>query len=124
MVLLALVILLARTLWMLGVNTTTIEGWEISRHKTLLRRARVFGGYLDGPGGIKVRIQKQEFPYDIGLWQNIKAGMDGSANVDPFSHCYLNPIPRSNLLTGPLLVGPWLVLAVISWSTSQYRAAL
>lgn len=77
----ALFILLVRTLWTLGSNTTTIEGWEIERHKTLLRRARHFGGYLDGPGGIKVRIKRQEFPYDIGIWANIKTGMGGSSNV-------------------------------------------
>lgn len=77
----ALFILLIRSLWSLGTNTTTIESWEIERHKTLLRRARYFGGYLDGPGGVKVRIEKQEFPYDIGIWGNVKAGMGGSANV-------------------------------------------
>lgn len=76
----ALFILLVRTLWSLGTNVTTIESWEIERHETLLRRARYFGGYLEGPDGIKVRIQKQEFPYDIGIWNNIKAGM-GSSNV-------------------------------------------
>ncbi|KAL2382139.1 hypothetical protein RJZ90_003454 [Blastomyces dermatitidis] len=80
-VLFALVILLARTLWCLGGNTTTIEVWEIERHKTLLRRARVLGGYLDGPDGVPVRIQKQEFPYDIGIWNNIKSGMGGNANI-------------------------------------------
>ncbi|OAX79378.1 hypothetical protein ACJ72_06302 [Emergomyces africanus] len=80
-VLFALFILLARTLWCLAENTTTIEVWEIERHKTLLRRARVLGGYLDGPGGVRVRIQKQEFPYDIGIWNNIKSAMGGSANV-------------------------------------------
>ncbi|KAL4883811.1 DHHC palmitoyltransferase-domain-containing protein [Aspergillus karnatakaensis] len=74
-------ILLARTLWSLGANTTTIESWEIERHETLLRRARHYGGFLPGPGGINVRIAKQEFPYDIGIWSNIKAGMGGSANV-------------------------------------------
>ncbi|KAL1965766.1 hypothetical protein VTN77DRAFT_5087 [Rasamsonia byssochlamydoides] len=77
----ALFILLVRTLWALGANVTTIESWEIERHKTLLRRARHFGGYLDGPDGIKVRIRKQEFPYDIGIWKNIKAGMGGSSNI-------------------------------------------
>ena len=77
----ALAVLLSRTIWLLGANTTTIETWEIERHKKLLRRARVFGGYLDGPDGIKVRIQKQEFPYDIGIWQNIRQGMGGSSNV-------------------------------------------
>ncbi|KKA17003.1 hypothetical protein T310_9371 [Rasamsonia emersonii CBS 393.64] len=76
----ALFILLVRTLWSLGTNVTTIESWEIERHKTLLRRARHFGGYLEGPDGIKMRIQKQEFPYDIGIWNNIKAGM-GSSNI-------------------------------------------
>lgn len=73
--------MLFRTLWSLGANVTTIESWEIERHRTLLRRAKYFGGYLDGPDGLKVRIQKQEFPYDIGIFQNIKAGMGGSSNV-------------------------------------------
>lgn len=77
----ALFILLVRSLWSLGANTTTIESWEIERHKTLLRRARHFGGYLEAPGGAKIRMKKQEFPYDIGIWENIKAGMGGSANV-------------------------------------------
>ncbi|KAB8238557.1 putative palmitoyltransferase with autoacylation activity Pfa4 [Aspergillus alliaceus] len=76
-----LLILLARTLYSLGVNTTTIESWEIERHATLLRRARHYGGYLEGPGGVRVRIRKQEFPYDIGIWSNIREGMGGSANV-------------------------------------------
>lgn len=80
----ALSILLVRSLWSLGSNTTTIESWEIERQNTLLRRARHFGGYLEAPGGLKVRIRKQEFPYDIGIWDNIKAGMGGSANV-----CYV-----------------------------------
>ncbi|ORY19399.1 DHHC palmitoyltransferase-domain-containing protein [Clohesyomyces aquaticus] len=81
-------ILFVRNVWCLAVNTTTIEGWEIERHKTLVRRARYFGGYLDGPDGIQVRIQKQEFPYDIGFWKNFKQGM-GTGNIlswfSPFS---------------------------------------
>ena len=56
-----------------------IEGWEIERHETLLRRAKALGGCLDGPDGIKVKIAKQEFPYDVGIWQNIKQGMGSSA---------------------------------------------
>lgn len=76
----ALSILLIRTVWMLCANTTTIEGWEISRHRTLVRRAKVFGGFLDGPDGTKIRIRKQEFPYDIGIWKNMRDGM-GSGNV-------------------------------------------
>ncbi|KAF2186844.1 zf-DHHC-domain-containing protein [Zopfia rhizophila CBS 207.26] len=76
----ALSILLIRNIWCLAVNTTTIEGWEIERHEKLVQRAKYFGGYLDGPDGIKVRIQKQEFPYDIGIWQNFKQGM-GTGNI-------------------------------------------
>ncbi|KAI9699182.1 MAG: Palmitoyltransferase [Bogoriella megaspora] len=75
----ALTILLFRTLWSLVTNTTTIEAWEIERHETLLRRAKYFGGWLDGPDGSKVRIVRQEFPYDIGVWRNVVQGM-GTAN--------------------------------------------
>ncbi|KAF2662909.1 DHHC zinc finger membrane protein [Lophiostoma macrostomum CBS 122681] len=73
-------ILLVRNIWCLAVNTTTIEGWEIERHKTLVRRARYFGGYLEGPDGVQMRIQKQEFPFDIGIWSNFKQGM-GTGNI-------------------------------------------
>ncbi|KAJ9646608.1 Palmitoyltransferase [Coniosporium tulheliwenetii] len=75
----ALSILLAQSLWGLASNTTTIERWEIERHEALLRRARHLGGFLDGPDGQRVRITRQEFPYDIGIWKNIKQGM-GSGN--------------------------------------------
>lgn len=57
-----------------------IEGWEIERHRRLLRRSRVLGGYLDGPDGVKIKIERQEFPYDIGIWKNIKQGM-GTENL-------------------------------------------
>jgi palmitoyltransferase len=73
-------VLLIRTVWGLGGNVTTIESWEIARHSKLLCRARASGGYLDGPDGIKVRIERQEFPYDIGIWSNVKQGM-GTGNV-------------------------------------------
>jgi palmitoyltransferase len=72
--------MLIRTIWGLGGNVTTIESWEIARHRKLLRRARAFGGYLDGPDGVKVKIERHEFPYDIGIWANIKQGMD-SGNI-------------------------------------------
>ncbi|KAF2281268.1 zf-DHHC-domain-containing protein [Westerdykella ornata] len=80
----ALGILLVRNIWSLAVNTTTIEGWEIERHATLVRRARYFGGWLEGPGGVQVRIEKQEFPYDVGIWTNCKEGM-GTGNVSAIS---------------------------------------
>ncbi|KAF2163964.1 hypothetical protein M409DRAFT_68206 [Zasmidium cellare ATCC 36951] len=74
-ILFMLTLLLGRTLWSLAVNTWTIEGWEIERHHTLLRRARVLGGFLDGPDGVKVRIEHQEFPWDVGILSNICQGM-------------------------------------------------
>ncbi|RMZ66870.1 palmitoyltransferase pfa4 [Pyrenophora seminiperda CCB06] len=78
-------VLLLRNIWCLAVNTTTIEGWEIERHRTLVRRARQFGGYLAAPDGVKVRIKKQEFPYDIGIWANIVAGMDSANPLNWFN---------------------------------------
>ena len=77
----AVAILFVTNVWSLCANVTTIEGWEIERHETLLRRARVSGGYLDGPDGIRVKITKQEFPYDIGVLRNILQSMDGNALV-------------------------------------------
>jgi palmitoyltransferase len=76
----ALFVLLVRSLWNLAINQTTIETWEVERHEVLLRRARQFGGYLDGPDGQRIRIVRQEFPYDIGIFRNIAQGM-GSSNV-------------------------------------------
>lgn len=80
MTVLALFILLVRTLYSILFNVTTIESWEIERHETLVRRARVMGGYLDAPGGQKIRIKKQEFPYDIGIFSNMSQAM-GTINV-------------------------------------------
>ena len=74
----ALGILLSRNIWCLGGNVTTIEGWEIERHETLVHRARKQGGYLDGPDGHRIRIKLQEFPFDIGIYKNIKQGMGGN----------------------------------------------
>ncbi|KAI4245296.1 MAG: hypothetical protein LQ352_006608 [Teloschistes flavicans] len=67
--------MLVRNIWILGSNVTTIEGWEIERHETLVRRANARGGYLDGPDGVRIRIAKQEFPYDVGIYQNARQGM-------------------------------------------------
>lgn len=36
------------------------------------------GGYVDGPDGMRLKITKQEFPYDIGIYQNAKQAMGGS----------------------------------------------
>ncbi|RMZ77985.1 hypothetical protein DV737_g4095, partial [Chaetothyriales sp. CBS 132003] len=73
-------IMFLRSAYSMAINVTTIESWEIERHEQLLRRARVLGGYLDGPDGLRVRISHHEFPYDIGIWQNIRDGM-GTWNI-------------------------------------------
>ena len=99
--LLVLVIVNTLTLFLVGItffrsfyalccNVSTIETWEIERHEQLLRRAKVLGGYLDGPDGTKVRIVRQEFPFDIGIWRNICAGM-GTNNF----LAWLWPLARS-----------------------------
>lgn len=81
--LLILTILLVRNLYGLTLNTTTIEFWEIERHEAVLRRQRARSRNFEGRGEDVGRtiVVKQEFPYDIGIWQNLKAGMGGSSNV-------------------------------------------
>lgn len=71
----ALSILLAKNIYTLALNVTTIEGWEIDRHDTVVRRARALGGSLDGPDGRRVVIKKQEFPYDVGVWANVQQAL-------------------------------------------------
>jgi palmitoyltransferase len=90
-------ILAINNLWALMINQTTIEGWEIARHRTLVRRARTFGGYLETPDGSSVRIKKQEFPYDIGIVANICQGM-GTKN--PLQ--WLNPLAPTPALESGL----------------------
>jgi palmitoyltransferase len=90
-------VLLLRNLWCLSINQTTIEGWEIERHKTLLRRARQYGGYLTTPEGNKMRIRKQEFPYDIGIWSNMVQGMNSRNPINWFNPFAATPSLSSGL---------------------------
>ncbi|TVY84962.1 Palmitoyltransferase pfa4 [Lachnellula suecica] len=76
----ALFVLLIRAAYSLGTNTSQIESWEIERHEALIERARKTGGYVYANGGQKMRIERQEFPYDIGIWKNLCQGM-GTSNV-------------------------------------------
>jgi palmitoyltransferase len=76
----ALSILLVRATYSLAINTTMIESWEIERHEALVDRARKTGGWVYGSGGQRVRVERQEFPFDIGIWKNLVQGM-GTANV-------------------------------------------
>lgn len=80
LVLFALTVLLVTAAYSLATNTTMIETWEIERHDALVEKSRYLGGFLYGPGGRRIKIVKQEFPYDIGIWKNFVQGM-GTANV-------------------------------------------
>lgn len=78
---LALGILFFTTLKGWLFNTTMIESWEVERHETSAERR---GGYDrdeywrpdadddDDPG---VPPDPVEFPYDVGVWRNLAAGM-------------------------------------------------
>jgi palmitoyltransferase len=76
----ALSILLIRASYSLATNTTMIESWEIERHEALVDRSRKMGGYVYAYGGQKTRVERQEFPYDIGIWKNLCQGM-GTSNI-------------------------------------------
>ena len=76
----ALSVLLIRSTYSLATNTTMIESWEIERHEVLVERARENGGYLYASNGKEMRLEHQEFPYDIGFWRNICQGM-GTGNI-------------------------------------------
>jgi palmitoyltransferase len=80
LVLFVLLILLVSAIHSLAINTTMIETWEIERHETLVKKARYQGGYVYASGGRRIRMKRQEFPYDVGIWKNLVQGM-GSANV-------------------------------------------
>jgi palmitoyltransferase len=76
----ALSLLLLQTTHAFLFNTTMIEGWEIDRHTALVERARKQGGYVYANGGQRLRIEQQEFPYDIGHWKNMCQAM-GTGNI-------------------------------------------
>jgi palmitoyltransferase len=71
----ALLLLLVQSGRSLLTNTTMIESWEVERHETLVARARKQGGFVYASGGYRVRVEQQEFPYDIGFWKNLCQAM-------------------------------------------------
>ncbi|KAG9247647.1 DHHC palmitoyltransferase-domain-containing protein [Calycina marina] len=76
----ALTILLVTAAHSLAINTTMIEHWEIQRHEALVDRSRKLGGLVYSNNGKRVRVQHQEYPYDIGIWTNLVQAM-GTRNV-------------------------------------------
>ncbi|KAI5847386.1 DHHC palmitoyltransferase-domain-containing protein [Morchella snyderi] len=63
---LALSILSLRSLWSAANGYTTIETWEQDRHDALVARRKV---------------PRQEFPYDIGFWDNLCSAFGATGNV-------------------------------------------
>lgn len=89
---LALFILLVTTVRGWVLNQTMIEGWEAERHEAVLLRHKKGGWWtnddLDDPyGRPRVRIERIEFPYDLGFFDNMAQAM-GTRNIlswlDPF----------------------------------------
>jgi palmitoyltransferase len=64
--------------WVL--NRTMIEGWEIDRHEAIAERGGRDFWDITGPDGKKIRFEKLEFPYDIGIFANMAQAM-GTSNV-------------------------------------------
>ncbi|CAG8978593.1 hypothetical protein HYALB_00011743 [Hymenoscyphus albidus] len=92
MILIALLLLFIHATHSLCTNTTQIEGWEVDRHAALLSRAKRNGGWITTNSGVKVRIVSQEFPYDIGIWKNLVAGMGSSNPI--FWFMPFGPMPK------------------------------
>ncbi|KAG6041811.1 hypothetical protein E4U41_001555 [Claviceps citrina] len=76
---LALGIMLIATIKNWLFNCTMIEGWQLERHEAILEREGMDCRDLRGPDGKKVRVEKVEFPYDVGIFANMSQAM-GTSN--------------------------------------------
>jgi hypothetical protein len=106
-----LVVLLVTSIHSLVINMTMIERWEVERHEAVIQRSKKLGGYVDASDGRRVRVKRQEFPYDIGMLKNLVQGM-GTMNV---RKTYLTLAPglffSTDILYGRLLAGYGLSLS-------------
>jgi palmitoyltransferase len=76
---LALAIMLATTVKSWIFNCTMIEGWQVERHEAVMERAGRDWWDVNGPDGKMIRVEKVEFPYDLGFFANMSQAM-GSSN--------------------------------------------
>jgi palmitoyltransferase len=58
-------------------NMTTIETWELEKHKSRFETGK---DWFADDEGAKVPLDKIEFPYDVGFFENLAQGM-GTRNV-------------------------------------------
>ena len=77
---LALGIMLVTTVRGWLFNMTMIEGWELERHEAALDRSGRDWWDISGPEGAKLRVERTEFPYDVGVFANMAQAM-GTRNV-------------------------------------------
>ncbi|KAF4589388.1 Palmitoyltransferase PFA4 [Ophiocordyceps camponoti-floridani] len=61
-------------------NCTMIEGWELDRHEAVMDRRWRDSLDMVLPGVNKARVERVEFPYDIGLFSNMAQAM-GTCNI-------------------------------------------
>ncbi|KAG6014012.1 hypothetical protein E4U54_005982 [Claviceps lovelessii] len=60
-------------------NCTMIEGWQLERHEAIVERGGRDWWNLHDLDGQKVRMEKVEFPYDLGIFTNMSQAM-GTSN--------------------------------------------
>ncbi|KAG8407699.1 Palmitoyltransferase [Metarhizium acridum] len=56
-----------------------IEGWQIERHDAVMERGGQDWWDINGSDGKKIRVERVEFPYDLGFFANMSQAM-GSSN--------------------------------------------
>ncbi|KAK2606376.1 Palmitoyltransferase [Conoideocrella luteorostrata] len=69
-------------------NCTMIEGWQVERHEAVMDRGGRDWWDINGTDGKSYRVEKVEFPYDLGIFANMSQAM-GTSNflswISPFS---------------------------------------
>ncbi|KAG6006340.1 hypothetical protein E4U21_007143 [Claviceps maximensis] len=60
-------------------NCTMIESWQLERHEAVIERGGRDWWDLYDSDGKKVRVEKVEFPYDLGIFTNMSQAM-GTSN--------------------------------------------
>jgi palmitoyltransferase len=99
----ALIILFLRTAYNAIEGYTTIETWEQERHDALVRSKRV---------------RRQQFPYDIGIWDNICSAFCGSSNI----LAWFWPLARTSEVGSVIKgSGELKLLGGIEWEVNGYE---
>ena len=57
------------------LNRTSIEGWELEKHESLMERSKREWWDMKGADGKVIRIESTEFPYDVGFFANMAQAM-------------------------------------------------